>query len=275
MATIERLATKAYRAESAVPYLDVFQLHSLYDKLVGEGNLILSGPKGIGKSVSFQAYAEQHDIPIITFDCSEDVRRSNLIGRFVMRGDQTPFVLGPLPTAFEIANEVGQCMLVCEEINALTPQMQKVLNSSCDFRKRIEVPECLRVFKLNPGCKLWICGTMNTTTYGGVYRLNEDLKSRFRILQLSYPKADEETAILEHVMGPDIDPEKVLRLATETRTAALEYSLSTRDVVQILSDMKKMGPKKALLLAAGKFETDSDRQTFHKRVRSIFSVRLR
>ena len=97
-------------------------------------NMVLVGPKGIGKSLSVASYAAKVDSPVITFDCSEDVRRSHLLGMFVLRGNETPFVLGPLTTAFEIANETGRCILILEEINALSPQMQKVLNAPLDFR---------------------------------------------------------------------------------------------------------------------------------------------
>lgn len=272
--TVEYLSAEHYQPKKDLSYVDVFDLYDIYDALAFKANLVSVGPKGIGKSLSIQSWCAKNDVPVITFDCSEDVRRNHLLGTFVLKGGDTPFVLGPLTTGFQIANDVGKCVVVLEEVNALTPQMQKVLNSVADFRKRIEVPEAGQVFELKDGSQLWLCGTMNTSLYGGVYSLNEDLKSRLRMMPLSYPSEDQERAIISKTMKVEerlVD--QVLTLAKETRQTATEYALSTRDVVQIIEDMLVCGPQKALWLASGKFE-ESDRQFFTERVRSIFAIHL-
>ena len=272
---IERLPSSLYAAKSDLPYADVWKLHELFTGLSFKSNLVLVGPKGIGKTLSFQSYAAQRKCPIVTFDCSEDVRRSNLLGMYVLRGDTTPFVLGPMTTAIEVANDVGECILVLEEVNGLSPQMQKVINPLADFRKRIEVPECGRVFDLKPGAKLWVVGTMNTSAYGGVYALNEDLKSRFRMLTLGYPSPEEEQKIIgAHFQK--LDPvllKKVMLLAQETRQKSLEYALSPRDVIQVLEDSEAVGTERALRIVLGKFEGD-DQSTVKKRIESIFGYSL-
>lgn len=280
MNAIERIPTAEYAPREGLKFVDVFGLHGLYEGLVFRSNLVLVGPKGIGKTLSFQTFAAKRKCPIITFDCSEDVRRSQLIGHPTIRGGESPFVLGPLTTAFEIANETGQCILVLEEINGLAPQMQKVLNALADFRRRIEVPECQRVFKLNPGAQLWFVGTMNTAVYGGVYSLNEDLKSRFRLLALDYPNPTQEKAILSEVVDPllvqKLEPQtldRVLQLAIETRQKAMEYALSTRDVQQVVEDIGLVGLSRALRVLIGKFDGD-DRDTVKQRINSIFGLKV-
>lgn len=273
---IERLPSALYSAQTDLPYSDVWNLHGLFDGLAFKSNLILVGPKGIGKTMSFQSYAAKKSAPIVTFDCSEDVRRSNLLGMYVLKGNETPFVLGPLTTALEIANDVGSCILVLEEINGLSPQMQKVLNPLADFRRRIEVPECGRVFDLKPGAKLWLVGTMNTSAYGGVYALNEDLKSRFRMLSLGYPAPEEESKIILSHFGGRMEPvalKKVMLLAQETRQKSLEYALSPRDVIQVLEDAVTVGMERALRIVLGKFEGD-DQTTVKARIQSIFGYAL-
>lgn len=276
---IERLSSDAFAPTKGLTYVDTNDLHDLYSKLAFRSNLTLVGPKGCGKSLSIAAFAGKTDTPIITFDCSEDVRRSHLLGMFVLRGTETPFVLGPLSTAFEVANEMGSAILVLEEINALSPQMQKVLNSSLDFRRRIEVPEAGRIFELKNGAKLWITGTMNTAIYGGVYELNEDLKSRIRLVPLDYPKVAQEQAILAEVLrslSVTVQPNvvnHVLTLAHETRQKSMDYALSPRDVVQVLEDSTYVGLEKALWLVTGKFEGE-DRNTICERIESIFGIKI-
>ena len=270
---IERMESSAFLPKADLKYVDVLDLHPLYDGLAFRGAVVMVGPKGIGKTLSLQAWAANNDCPIITFDCSEDVRRAHLLGMQVLRGDQSPFVLGPLTTAFEVANEVGQCIVALEEVNALTPQMQKALNAVTDWRAEIVVPECKKVFKLKGGAKLWVACTMNTAVYGGVYELNEDLKSRMRIIKLDYPLPKAEKQILEaQLNGTKIDNkilDSVILLAHETRQKTLEYALSTRDVVQILEDVDALSLKQALRIALGKFD-GADAATIQQRMVSIF-----
>lgn len=275
--TIERLPTQAYAPDPSLVYEDVFDLHSLFDKIAFRANLILVGPKGIAKTLSVASWAAKHDHPIVTFDCSEDVRRGHLLGMFTLRGDESPFVLGPLTTGFEIANEHGRCIVCLEEINALAPSVQKMLNAVSDFRRKVEVPECKRIFRLEKGAELWLCGTMNSSVYGGTYELNEDLKSRYRMLPVGYPEKGEETRILKAVVGESVAKDlikDVLTLAHETRQKSLAYSLSTRDVVQIVEDISVCGVEGALRLASGKFE-GQDREFFLARIQSIFGATVK
>jgi MoxR-like ATPase len=273
--SIQHMGASNFAPKPDLIYKDVFDLMDLYDGLAFRAPTIVVGPKGIGKTLSVQAFAAKNDCPIITFDCSEDIRRQHLIGMFIMQGNSTPFVLGPLTTAFEVANEAGQCVLCLEEINALTPQMQKVLNAPSDWRQRIEVPEAKKVFRLEKGKKLWITGTMNTAVYGGVYQLNEDLKSRMRLIPLTYPKPSKEKEIISAVLAKQsLDQtviDRVITLAHETRQQSLEYSLSTRDVVQLLEDIVVMDLTRALRIVLGKFD-DTDRDTVSERIQSIFGV---
>jgi MoxR-like ATPase len=275
--TVERLPSDQYRANPNLVYADVWKLQDLFNGLAFKSNLILVGPKGVGKTLSFQHYAAKKSIPIVTADCSEDIRRGNLIGMHLLRGHETPFVLGPVTTAIDIANEVGGCILVLEEINALSPQMQKVLNPIADFRQKVEVPECGRVFSLKGGAKLWLVGTMNTSAYGGVYSLNEDLKSRFRMLSLGYPSPEEETKIIKAHFPAGLDDsllKKTQLLAQETRQRALEYALSPRDLVQIIEDVGNIGLERALRIAIGKFEGE-DQIAVKARIQSIFGIALK
>lgn len=271
MSTIQSLAPENFLLKEEVKYEDAFKLHPIFDKLAFQANLVMVGPKGVGKTLAVQSWAQRNEVPIITYDCSEDIRRSNLVGSFILEGDATPFVLGPIPNAIRVANAVGKAVLVFEELNALTPQMQKLLNPLTDFRKRVEIPEAGEVFHLEGEAKLWVVGTMNTAVYGGVNELNEDLKSRFRMLPIPYPSAQQEAAILAKYANNPVLSTKLIRLAAETRQRATAYALSTRDLVQLLEDEQRVGTALAFGLMAGKFE-GAERQFFSERVFAVFGV---
>jgi hypothetical protein len=164
MVEIRKMPADAFMIGSAPKFIDSHNLHGLYDKLLTDPDpksLILHGPKGVSKTLSIQSYANKKKIPLISVECSEDTRKTALVGTFVMENNITPFVLGDVTNAIEVANEVGLAILCFEEVNALPPQIQKMLNSITDFRKSVNSPECKKVFRLNPGARLWVTGTMN------------------------------------------------------------------------------------------------------------------
>lgn len=283
-AQIERLPTLSYISKREYAYEDVFKLHKLFDALYGVTNLVLVGPKGNGKSLSLASWAALKHYPLVTVDCSEDLRTAKLLGSFTLRGNETPFVLGPVTTAFEIANECGNCILNFEEINALSPQAQKILNPVLDFRKRVEVPEAGKVFELEPGKTLWVTGSMNTAGYGGTHQLNEDLMSRVDLAQVAYPQTAEERRVVlaalpdgvrakvQEPLGPQQQSvlDCMLTLARETRQEkGFDYALAPRDVVQALINYSHVGLGPALRLVLGKYDGDAQ-ATMQRRMQSIF-----
>jgi len=118
---------------------------------------------------------------------------------------------------------------------------------------------------------------MNNSVYGGVYALNDDLKSRVRMLPIDYPtKADELKIITESLHRDKIPIEtglltKLLTLAQESRAGAIDYALSTRDLVQIMEDVHRVGIHRALWIMSGKFE-GSDRATMLQRIESTLAI---
>ena len=76
-----------------------------------------------------------------------------------------------LPTIIKIANNFGGAVLILEEINALTTQMQKLLNGILDWRKSIYVEKIGKHVKLNKGVKLLVIGTMNPSSYSKAKRI--------------------------------------------------------------------------------------------------------
>jgi MoxR-like ATPase len=273
---VRALPSEAFLVHDTPKFVDTRDLHKLFGKILSEAvpkNLILHGPKGVSKTLSIQSFAKDNKIPLIVSECSEDTRRSTLTGTFIIEGNLTPFVLGDLTNAIEVANETGTAILCLEEVNALPPQIQKMLNGISDFRRAISVPECKRIFKLKPGCKLWVTGTMNSSAYGGVYSLNEDFKSRFLFKEVSYPSDKEEMHILK-TLYPTAEKaflEGILVVSSDLRNGnALQYKLSTRDLCQWVEIYPMLGLKESISLISGKFESENDRTLFMTRCSARF-----
>lgn len=268
---VTRTETDDLYIGDAPQYIDIFNLFEVYKRLSFNANLLLKGPKGDGKSLSVVTYAAATCCPIVIQECSEDTKKYELMGSQFLIGSETVYVLGSLPTAIDVANEVGQCILLFEELNALTPQVQKQLNAIGDFRKMVSLPHIGKTYRLREGAKLWLVATMNPSVYGGTYDLNEDLKSRFEELEITYPSMDAEKKVLKQV-ATKIDDQtlhQLVQFAKETRQQATGYAFSTRDLVRLVNSVSLMGLDVALQLAICKFEGE-DRDVVMKRVASVF-----
>lgn len=262
-------------AQQTATYVDVFNLFPEYEKFAfhEHGNLLLKGPKGNGKSLSIRAYAARVGAPLVVVECSENTKDLQLIGRYVMVGRETNFVLTGLPKAIKIANDVGRCVLLLEEFNALTPQSQKLLNGVLQERA-IEVDSLGHTYRLNQGCSVWFTGTMNPSVYGGTYDINEDLKSRMGEIETDYPPFELEKHIIKaniDVIDANVEAviDLILRFAQESRQHAMGYSMSTRDVVRTMHTFRTNGLKTALQMVICKYEGE-DRKTALARMNSIF-----
>ena len=272
---------------SCPPFVDDDSLMELVGAhlLIG-GNLLIRGVKGVAKTLMFSRYAFENEIPIFQVDCSETMKRGDLIGRFTAIGNEVKYILGALPGAISVANQCGTALLIGEEFNAQLPNSQKIWNQLLDFRKHVFVPELNRTFRLNPGVKLLVGATMNPSTYGGVHEINEDLKSRFSILDIGYPGKTKERKII-NIRGKVSTElvEHLLNIAKETRDAVgagdVTYAISPRDTHQFLDNLKiyrtvfdeEKAMKMALTTAfVGKYETEEEKVWVRNRIDRIMGV---
>ena len=275
------------------------ELEVLHEILKSGNNALIYGPKGVGKTLMVHYYAYKHEIPIYTLDCSEDMRRFDLIGRFTKIGDSIKFILGAIPKAIELANQAADqgkpLIFLLEEINTLTPAAQKILNPLLDWRRKIEAEEINKVFELRDDARLYIVATMNPSYYSGVYGLNEDLKSRFLEIFMGYPPEDVEKAIIVSQTGIEEDNiylNGLIRLAAETRGAyerlELSYCLSPRDLVSLVKfyisyrqSQRGSGKRERTIFAEvlktvllSRFDKEDERKFIKSRVDAIFDILL-
>jgi MoxR-like ATPase len=274
--TVTRSPTQDLYVTEPPVYVDTLRLHDVYKRIAFDSNLLLKGPKGDGKTLSIISFAAETRVPIVIQECSEDTKSYNLMGSQSLIGTETIYVLGSIPTAIDVANEVGNCILLFEELNALTPQVQKQLNAVTDFRKMVSMPHIGKTYRLRKDAYIWVVGTMNPSVYGGTYDLNEDLKSRFEEIEVTYPSTEAEKQILKRVcVGTSAVDDKtldmLLRFARETRQQATGYSLSTRDLVRLVQTVAKVGLPTAIQMVVCKFEGE-DRDTVMKRLGSVFGT---
>ncbi len=232
--TLEDLSVIRYFSEQS-KVSEFYPIHngqseSYFDSLVASTNysrkddlpILVYGPTGLGKTLAVRYFASIWNskrvpvlhaplIPLITVQCTPDSDTYSLIGHEILESGAVKFQKGPLPMAIEAANKNGFAILLVDEISALTPETQKLLNPLLERR---EIISGEKVWSLNPDAKLLIVATANIAGergYGGISRINEDLWRRFIIKEvLNFPDKEEEEEILNTVIKEVIEDKNKL-----------------------------------------------------------------
>lgn len=246
-------------------------------------NYIIEGDKGLGKTQLVHNICVKHNLALVTLTCSEGTKIGELIGRPQINEFGSYYQLGILPTAIEVANHFGKGVLYIDELNALTHEIQKTLNSITDGRMSINANG--KVYRVNSGVTLSVVGTMNPVTYSGVNSLTEDVRSRFIGSVWSYPDSDTLKQIIDWtnideltVMNPMLT--LVQNIHNLRLNSDVDYSLSPRDIAQFTecykllkdSTLKKPLERSLKNTVMCKFSDIGQRELIKKQINDIFGV---
>ena len=143
-------------------------------------NVLMYGVAGTGKTLLCETVGKELGMSVIQADCSEDMRRSNVIGGLKTTNEGgvmvTKWKHGPSGEAVESANQnPNGCLLIKEEGNMPRGEIQKLDNGLLEYRRSFYVPELGKYMRLKKGAKLVIIVTMNPA--GDGYAGNELEKS--------------------------------------------------------------------------------------------------
>ncbi len=207
--------------------------------------VLLKGPTGCGKTRFIEhmtwrlfealSYGEEcgeeappredRPHPLVTVSCHEDLTATDLVGRFLLRGDETVWQDGPLTHA---VRQGAICYL--DEIVEARKDTTVLIHSLTDHRRVLPIdktgellaahPDFLLVISYNPGYQS-ILKDLKTST-----------RQRFVSLDFDYPERDVEATIIAHESG--VDDEAADRLAAigvkvrHLREHGFEEGVSTR-----------------------------------------------
>lgn len=158
--------------------------------------VMLKGPTGCGKTRFVEYMAWRLKRPLITVACHDDLAASDLIGRFLIRHDNTVWQDGPLTRA---VREGAICYL--DEVVEARQDTLVVLHSLSDYRRILPIDKTGESLTAAPGFQLVI-------SYNpGYQRMLKDLKpstrQRFVALDLDFPAFENEIRIVEYESGVD------------------------------------------------------------------------
>ena len=159
-------------------------------------HVVIKGKAGVGKTTIAIKFAKDKNLPLIKIACSEGMRSDDLVGSVGIdtQDGKMKFNAGLLSRAVLIANKIGKCVIVLDEINVLKPQIQKNLISFLDETRFLDIADYGRL-TINEGVKILVFGTMNYN-YAGTNELNPEIESRFGFIQLGEPTKAQQEKIL-------------------------------------------------------------------------------
>ena len=190
--------------------------------------MLLKGPTGCGKTRFMEYMAWLLKRPLITVACHDDLTSGDLVGRYLIQGNDTVWVDGPLTRAVRVG---GFCYL--DEIVEARKDTTVVIHPLADDRriltieKRGEIliapPEFMLIISFNPG-------------YQSIMKdLKPSTRQRFVSIEFSYPESKSEAEIVARESGVDEENAKLLvKLGEMTRNLkekGLDEGASTRLLV--------------------------------------------
>ncbi len=194
--------------------------------------VLLKGPTGCGKTRFVEHMAWRLGRPLITVSCHDDLTAGDLVGRFLIRHDNTVWQDGPLTRA---VREGAICYL--DEVVEARQDTIVVLHPLTDHRRILPIDRTGETLQAAPGFQLVI-------SYNpGYQRMLKDLKpstrQRFVAIELGFPGPEQETAIVVRESGVEAGTAAALvELAGRLRT------LRDRGLAEV--------PSTRLLVAAGR-----------------------
>lgn len=193
--------------KETIPPVSSLQIEPYYLPVAGEvavfeqchrQNLavMLKGPTGCGKTRFVEHMAWRLQRPLITVACHDDLSASDLIGRYLIRHDNTLWQDGPLTRA---VRDGAICYL--DEMVEARQDTIVVLHSLTDYRRLLPIDKTGEKLTAAPGFQLVI-------SYNpGYQRMLKDLKpstrQRFVALEFDFPSVAAEAQIVAHESGVD------------------------------------------------------------------------
>jgi len=232
--------------------------------------VLLKGPTGCGKTRFVEYMAWKLRRPLVTVACHDDLTTADLVGRYLIVGDETVWLDGPLTAAVRAG---AICYL--DEIVEARKDTTVVIHPLADTRRALAVDKRGELISAPPGFMLVI--SYNPGYQSVLKEIKPSTRQRFVALEFDYPSAELETQIVATEGGIDADSaRKLVKLGELTRNlkgAGLDEGASTRLLVHAAQLIGAGMPAAAASIAAvARALTDDPdmTQTLDDLVRAVF-----
>ena len=159
-------------------------------------SLLLKGPTGCGKTRFVEAMAHDLDRPLITVACHDDLSTADLVGRYLLRGNETVWVDGPLTRA---VREGAICYL--DEVVEARQDTTVVLHPLADHRRQLPI-ERLGI-TLDAALGFGLVVSYNPGYQSVLKDLKDSTRQRMVAIEFGFPSPDVEEGIVGHEASVD------------------------------------------------------------------------
>ncbi len=238
--------------------------------------VLLKGPTGCGKTrfVEYMTYALGKEIgkalPLITVACHEDLTGSDLVGRYLLKGEETIWVDGPLARAVK-----NGAICYLDEIVEARKDTTVLIHPLADHRRILPVEKKGQMIEAHENFLLVI--SYNPGYQSVLKNLKHSTRQRFVAIEFSYPPREMEARIIAHESGVSFDlADDLAKLGEKVRhlrDQGLEEGVSTRLLIYAgLLMTQEIEPRRACEVAVAQAVTDDLDlvQGIREVIRSIF-----
>jgi len=191
-------------------------------------SLVLKGPTGCGKTRFVEAMAYDLGRPMITVSCHDDLTTADLVGRYLLQGDETVWVDGPLTRA---VREGAICYL--DEVVEARQDTTVVLHPLADYRRQLPIERLGVTLDAAPGFGLVV--SYNPGYQSILKDLKDSTRQRMVAIEFGFPAPDVEEGIVVHEAGVDsVTAAHLVRFGQAIRrleTGGLREVASTRVLI--------------------------------------------
>jgi nitric oxide reductase NorQ protein len=184
-------------------------------------------PRPTGRDAGRSAPAVERP-PLITVACHEDLTGSDLVGRYLIQGDDTVWIDGPLTQAVR-----GGSICYLDEVVEARKDTIVLIHPLTDHRRILPIDKRGEIIEAHPDFLLVI--SYNPGYQSVLKDLKHSTRQRFVSLEFDYPPRDREAEVIRHESGVDLDVALTLAtLGEKVRTlrgSGLGEGVSTRLLV--------------------------------------------
>jgi nitric oxide reductase NorQ protein len=161
--------------------------------------VLLKGPTGCGKTrfIEYMSWhlhrhvgnRDEEGVPLITVACHEDLTASDLVGRYLLEGDETRWIDGPITRAVKVG---AICYL--DEIVEARKDTTVLIHPLADYRRLLPVEKRGELLHAADGFLLVL--SYNPGYQSALKDLKHSTRQRFIAIEFDYPTRDQEAAIV-------------------------------------------------------------------------------
>jgi nitric oxide reductase NorQ protein len=200
--------------------------------------VLLKGPTGCGKTrfIEYMSWRlhrhignrDEEGVPLITVACHEDLTASDLVGRYLLEGDTTRWIDGPVTRAVKAG---AICYL--DEVVEARKDTTVLIHPLADYRRILPVEKRGELIEAADGFLLVL--SFNPGYQSALKDLKHSTRQRFIAIEFDYPDRQQEAAIIRKESGCDAgmatDLAKLGEKVRHLKAHGLAEGVSTRLLV--------------------------------------------